>query len=170
MKAFLPTVAFFFFPGLSFLEAQGILIGWDLPENSTTNSVVSITNSAGLVGLQSINLGAGLGASSRPGGGEGLGAQTGTNSSIIRATNIFNFKLRQKPEKKSSFRVFPDFPYKHPRADRVIGISSSAPRTLQKLLLLPPEITVPSLFLTPLTVSAIMMLAHSSATQSAATS
>jgi len=42
--------AFFFFQGLSFLEAQGILIGWDLPENSTVTSVSSASTATGVVG------------------------------------------------------------------------------------------------------------------------
>ena len=100
MKAFLPMVAFFFFPGLSFLEAQGILIGWDLPENSTTNSVVSITNSAGLVGLQSINLGAGLGASQRPGGWGGSWSAGGSEFINNSLDQYFQFQVTAETGKK----------------------------------------------------------------------
>ena len=93
-------VAFFFFPGLSFLEAQGILIGWDLPENSTTNSVVSITNSAGLVGLQFINLGAGLGASSRSGGWGGSWSAGGSEFINNSLDQYFQFQVTAETGKK----------------------------------------------------------------------
>jgi len=60
MKAFLPMVAFFFFQGLSFLEAQGILIGWDLPVNSTVASVSSGSTATGVVGPKSFVMASGL--------------------------------------------------------------------------------------------------------------
>jgi len=80
--------------------AQDILIGWDLPESSTNNSVVSITNSAGLVGPQSINLGAGLVASSRSGGWGGswnAGASEFINNS---SEQYFQFQVTAEIGKK----------------------------------------------------------------------
>jgi acetyl esterase/lipase len=53
-------VAFFFFQGLSFLEAQDILIGWDLPVNSTVSSVSSGSTATGVVGPKSFVMASGL--------------------------------------------------------------------------------------------------------------
>ena len=41
-------------------HAQDILIGWDFPTNSTTNSVLSSTNALGVVGPQAITMAIGL--------------------------------------------------------------------------------------------------------------
>ena len=92
--------AFLLFRGISLLEAQEILVGWDLPENSTTNSVVSITNSAGLVGPQSINLGAGLGASSRPGGWGGSWSAGGNEFINNSLDQYFQFQVTAETGKK----------------------------------------------------------------------
>ena len=60
MKAFLAAVGFFLFSGTTFVHAQGILIGWDLPTNSTTNTVSSATNIPGVVGPKSFAMASGL--------------------------------------------------------------------------------------------------------------
>jgi len=53
-------IAFFFFQGLSFLEAQDILIGWDLPVNSTVSSASSGSTATGVVGPKSFVMASGL--------------------------------------------------------------------------------------------------------------
>ena len=53
MRAFLPIVAFLLFQGISFLNAQGVLIGWDFPVNSTVDSVTSASTVTGVVGQKS---------------------------------------------------------------------------------------------------------------------
>jgi len=60
MKAFLPIVAFLLFQGISSLNAQGVLIGWDLPENSTVDSVISASTVTGVVGPKSFAMASGL--------------------------------------------------------------------------------------------------------------
>jgi acetyl esterase/lipase len=60
MKAFLPIVAFLLFQGISSLNAQGILIGWDLPVNSTVDSVISASTVTGVVGPKSFAMASGL--------------------------------------------------------------------------------------------------------------
>ena len=60
MKAFLPIVAFLLFQGISSLNAQGILIGWDLPQNSTVTSVSSASVATGVVGPKSFSMASGL--------------------------------------------------------------------------------------------------------------
>ena len=59
MRAFLPVVAFFLFLE-SGLRAQSILMGWDLPTNSTTNTVLSATNASGVTGPKSIAMASGI--------------------------------------------------------------------------------------------------------------
>ena len=53
MKAILPMAAFLLFQGISFLNAQGVLIGWDFPLNSTVDSVTSAITATGVVGQKS---------------------------------------------------------------------------------------------------------------------
>ena len=53
MRAFLPAVGFFLFLGNGMVRAQSILLGWDLPTNSTTNTVLSGANSVGVSGPKS---------------------------------------------------------------------------------------------------------------------
>jgi acetyl esterase/lipase len=60
MKAFLPMVAFLLFEGTSSLKAQGVLIGWDLPVNSTVSSVSSGSTATGVVGPKSFVMASGL--------------------------------------------------------------------------------------------------------------
>jgi acetyl esterase/lipase len=60
MRHFLCAVAFFFFHGLSLLEAQGILIGWDFPVNSTVTSASSAITDTGVVGPKSFAMANGL--------------------------------------------------------------------------------------------------------------
>ena len=62
MKAFLPIVAFLLFQGISSLNAQGILIGWDFPVNSTVSSVSSASVATGVVGPKSFAMASGLSA------------------------------------------------------------------------------------------------------------
>ena len=56
----MPVVAFFLFLENVSLFAQSILLGWDLPTNSTTNSVLSGTNAAGVVGSKPFVLASGI--------------------------------------------------------------------------------------------------------------
>jgi acetyl esterase/lipase len=60
MKAFLPMVAFLLFEGTSSLKAQGVLIGWDLPVNSTVTSVSSASTATGVVGPKAFAMASGL--------------------------------------------------------------------------------------------------------------
>jgi acetyl esterase/lipase len=60
MKAFLPMVAFLLFEGTASLKAQGVLIGWDLPVNSTVASVSSGSTATGVVGPKSFVMASGL--------------------------------------------------------------------------------------------------------------
>lgn len=60
MKAFLPIVAFLLFQGISSLNAQGVLIGWDFPVNSTVSSVSSASTAIGVVGPKSFAMASGL--------------------------------------------------------------------------------------------------------------
>jgi acetyl esterase/lipase len=50
----------FLWENISLTQAQGILIGWDLPTNSTTNTVSSMTNVQGVVGPKAFSMAAGL--------------------------------------------------------------------------------------------------------------
>ena len=106
MRAFLPTVAFFFFQGLSFLEAQGILIGWDLPENSTVTTVSSDTTASGVVGPKSFAMASGLSAnifSSQP---YAWGASSWTPDGTLPGPNVttnndyFSFEIEAVTGKK----------------------------------------------------------------------
>ncbi|NBR96775.1 MAG: hypothetical protein EBT48_04120 [Verrucomicrobia bacterium] len=65
MRAYLPIVALLLFQGTSSLNAQGILIGWDLPVNSTVDSVIPPSHMHGAlaVGLQTGHF---LGRTPRP--------------------------------------------------------------------------------------------------------
>lgn len=60
MRAFLAGVGIILLSGMPPLRAQGILVGWDLPTNSTTNTVSSGTTTSGVVGPKSFAMGAGL--------------------------------------------------------------------------------------------------------------
>ncbi|NDB95446.1 MAG: hypothetical protein EBZ78_04735, partial [Verrucomicrobia bacterium] len=60
MKAFLAGVRILLFLGTPLLQAQEVLIGWDLPENSTSASVLSVTNVSAVVGPVSMALGSGV--------------------------------------------------------------------------------------------------------------
>jgi len=53
-------VAFLLFQGKASLNAQGILIGWDLPVNSTVDSVISASTVTGVVGPKSFVMASGL--------------------------------------------------------------------------------------------------------------
>ena len=60
MRAFLPIGAFLLFQGISSLNAQGVLIGWDFPVNSTVSSVSSASTAIGVVGPKSFAMASGL--------------------------------------------------------------------------------------------------------------
>jgi len=62
MRAYLPIVALLLFQGTSSLNAQGILIGWDFPVNSTVDSVISASTVTGVVGPKSFAMASGLSA------------------------------------------------------------------------------------------------------------
>ena len=60
MRAFLPAVAFFLFLGNGIIRAQSILMGWDLPTNSTTNTVLSGINPGGVIGPKPLAMASGI--------------------------------------------------------------------------------------------------------------
>ena len=60
MRAFLPLLAFLLFQGISSLNAQGVLVGWDFPVNSTVSSVSSANTVTGVVGPKSFAMASGL--------------------------------------------------------------------------------------------------------------
>jgi acetyl esterase/lipase len=60
MKAFLPALAFLLFQGISSLKAQGVLIGWDFPVNSTVSFVSSGITVAGVGGPKAFAMASGL--------------------------------------------------------------------------------------------------------------
>ena len=60
MRAYLPIGAFLLFQGISSLNAQGVLIGWDFPLNSTVDSVTSAITATGVVGPKSFSMASGL--------------------------------------------------------------------------------------------------------------
>jgi acetyl esterase/lipase len=60
MRAFLAAAGFFALGEISFTHAQGILIGWDLPTNSTNNTVLSGTATSGVVSPKSFAMASGL--------------------------------------------------------------------------------------------------------------
>ena len=62
MRAFLPLLAFLLFQVISSLNAQGVLVGWDFPVNSTVTSVSSASTSIGVVGPKSFAMASGLSA------------------------------------------------------------------------------------------------------------
>jgi len=60
MRAFLPAVAFFLFLGSGMIRAQSILMGWDLPTNSTTSTILSGTNPSGVIGPKPFAMASGI--------------------------------------------------------------------------------------------------------------
>ena len=60
MRAFLAGVGTILLSGMPILYAQEILIGWDLPTNSTTNTVLSGINATGVVSPKSFSMASGL--------------------------------------------------------------------------------------------------------------
>lgn len=106
MKAFLAAVGLFLFSGTMFVHAQGILIGWDFPSNSITNTVLSGTSVAGVIGSKPFAMASGLspnvfstdpyawGASSWTAGGTGPGPNGTTNN------DYFSFEIQAVTGKK----------------------------------------------------------------------
>ena len=106
MKAFLPIVALLLFQGISSLNAQGILIGWDLPQNSTVTTVSSGTTASGVVGPKSFAMASGLSAnifSSQP---YAWGASSWTPDGTLPGPNAtanndyFSFEIQADTGKK----------------------------------------------------------------------
>jgi acetyl esterase/lipase len=106
MRAFLPTVGFLFFQGLSFLEAQEILIAWDLPINSTVTTVSSASTATGVVGPKSFVMASGLSPniySSDPyawGGSSWTPSGTGPGPSATTNNDYFSFEVEAATGKK----------------------------------------------------------------------
>ena len=108
MRFFQCLAAFFFFQGLSLLEAQETLIGWDFPTNSTTNSVKSGTNASGVVGPIpfAMNTNSGLSPnifSNNPyawGGSSWNTNGTGPNPNATTNNDYFSFEIQADSGKK----------------------------------------------------------------------
>ena len=106
MKAFLPTVAFLLFEGISSLKAQGVLIGWDFPVNSTVISVSSGSTAIGVVGPKSFAMASGLSPniySSDPiawGGSNWTGSGTGPGPNGTSNNDYFYFEIQADTGKK----------------------------------------------------------------------
>jgi len=106
MKAFLPIVAFLLFQGISSLNAQGILIGWDFPVNSTVSSVSSASVATGVVGQKSFAMASGLSPNVFESDPYAWGASNWTPDGTLpgpNATtynNYFSFEIEAVTEKK----------------------------------------------------------------------
>jgi len=90
--------AFFLHGNFSSL-AQGILIGWDLPTNSTTNTVLSGSNAAGVTGPKSLAMASGISPNIFSGDPNAWGGSSwtpgGTNPVANATTNneYFSFQI-----------------------------------------------------------------------------
>ena len=100
MKAFLAGVACVFLSGTQLLDAQEILLGWDLPENSASASVLSVTNVSAVVGPVSMALGSGVGPSARTGGWGGTWAGGGSEFANNNLEQFFGFQVTAASGKK----------------------------------------------------------------------
>ena len=106
MRAFLPIAGLCLFQGMTNLYAQQVLMGWDFPTNSTTNTVLSGTNAGGLIGPKPFGMATGLspnvfssdpyawGAGSWSTGGNGPGSNATTNN------DYFFFEIQADTGKK----------------------------------------------------------------------
>ena len=100
--------AFLLFRGISLLEAQEILVGWDFPTNSTTNTVKSGTNASGVVGLISFAMNTNNGLSpniysSAPyawGGSSWNTNGTGPGPNATTNNDYFSFEIQADTGKK----------------------------------------------------------------------
>jgi acetyl esterase/lipase len=106
MKAFLPIVAFLLFQVISSLNAQGVLVGWDFPVNSTVTSVSSVSTAIGVVGPKSFAMASGLSPniySSDPiawGGSNWTGSGTGPGPNGTSNNDYFYFEIQADTGKK----------------------------------------------------------------------
>jgi len=100
MKAFLAGVRILLFLGTPLLQAQEVLIGWDLPENSTSASVLSVTNVSAVVGPVSMALGSGVSPSARTGGWGGTWAGGGSEFANNNLEQFFGFPVTAASGKK----------------------------------------------------------------------
>lgn len=106
MRAFSSIALLTIWLGTHSFGAQGILIGWDLPTNSTTNTVLSGTNAVGVAGPKAFGMASGLSPnvySSNPyaWGGSSWTAN-GTNPGPNGTTNndYFAFEVKADSGKK----------------------------------------------------------------------
>ena len=99
-------VAFLLFEGISSLKAQGVLIGWDFPVNSTVISVSSASTAIGVVGPKSFAMASGLSPniySSDPiawGGSNWTGSGTGPGPNATSNNDYFYFEIQADTGKK----------------------------------------------------------------------
>jgi len=106
MRHFLCIVAFCFFHGLSLLEAQGILIGWDFPVNSTVTWVGSANTDTGVVGPKTFAMANGISPniySSDPyawGGSNWTPNGTGPGPNGTTNNDYFSFEVEAPTGKK----------------------------------------------------------------------
>ncbi|NBV97358.1 MAG: hypothetical protein EBT30_07435 [Verrucomicrobia bacterium] len=106
MRAFLPAVAFSLFLGNALVHAQSTLLGWDLPTNSTTNTVLSGIHAAGVTGPKSFSMASGISPNifstdSYAWGGSSW-TPNGTNPIANATTNndYFSFEIQADTGKK----------------------------------------------------------------------
>ena len=96
----------FLFQGMTHLYAQQVLMGWDFPTNSTTNTVLSGTNAGGLIGPKPFGMATGLSPnvfSSDPyAWGAGSWSTGGTSPGPNATTNndYFSFEIQADTGKK----------------------------------------------------------------------
>ena len=99
-------VAFLLFQGKASLNAQGILIGWDLPVNSTVDSVISASTVTGVVGPKTFAMASGLSPniySSDPiawGGSNWTASGTGPGPNGTSNNDYFYFEIQADTGKK----------------------------------------------------------------------
>ena len=106
MRAFLPMAGLFLFQGMTHLYAQQVMMGWDFPTNSITNTVLSGINAGGLIGPKPFAMAAGLSPnvfSSDPyAWGAGSWSTGGTSPGPNATTNndYFSFEIQADTGKK----------------------------------------------------------------------
>ncbi len=100
-------LAFLLFQVISSLNAQGVLVGWDFPVNSTVTSVSSVSTAIGVVGQKSFAMASGLSPniySSDPiawGGSNWTGSGTGPGPNGTSNNDYFYFEIQADTGKKS---------------------------------------------------------------------
>ena len=106
MRVFLAGVGLFLLSGMAQLYAQGILIGWDLPVNSTITTVSSGTTASGVVGPKSFAMASGLSANVFSADPYAWGASSWTSGGTAPVPNgttyndYFSFEIQADAGKK----------------------------------------------------------------------